>query len=110
MELDMETPISTKKIRFLYENAPITGQGRLTRRESKRVQIVMTSALWKKDPNPYTYMKGFNLIKLYGIGYGKPHVQKRFKFLYGNAPITNYCHVPLLLNTNMVLALNVSNI
>ena len=77
MELNMETPISIKKkIRFLYGNAPIIGQGRLTRQGSRRVQIVMTSAPWNKDPNSYTHMKGFNLIKVDGIGYGKPHVHK----------------------------------
>ena len=65
-----------KKFRFLYGNSPIIGQGRLTRQGSRRVQIVMTSALWNKDPNSYTHMKGFNLIKFYG----KPHIQKKIKF------------------------------
>ena len=35
---------------------------------------------------------------------------KKNQILYGNAPITNYRHIPLLLNANMVLALNVSDI
>ena len=54
---------------------------------SRRIQIVMVSAMWKKHPNSYTHMKGFNMIKFDGIGYGKPHVHKKFRFLYGNSPI-----------------------
>ena len=39
-----------------------------------------------------------------------PMSTKKFKFLYGNAPITDFRHAPLLLTTNMVLALGVSNV
>ena len=55
-------------------------------------------------------MKGFNLINVDGIGFGKPHVHKKFKFLYGNAPKIDYRHVLLLLTTNMVLALSVFDV
>ena len=48
--------------------------------------------------------------KVDGIGFEKPHVHKNFKFLYGNAPIIDYQHVPLLLTTNIVLALSVFNV
>ena len=63
------------------------GQGSLTRQGSRRVQIVMANALWKKHPNSHTHMKGFNLIKIDGVGCGKTLIQKKFWFLYGNAPI-----------------------
>ena len=58
----------------------------------------------------YTY-EGIQFDKVDGIGFGKPHIHKKIKFLYGNAPIIEYYrHVPLLLTTNMVLAFSVFNV
>ena len=65
-----------------------------------------------KETSKFIYTsEGIQFDKVDGIGFGKPHIHKKFKFLYGNAPIIEYYpHVPLLLTTNMVLAFSVFNV